>query len=55
MMKVTGLKQAAMSCLGEVKVKDIILYKLLEEPGKAGFDGRNSQIQGARTGIQVRE
>lgn len=41
MMKVTGLKQAAMSCL-EVKVKDIILYKLLEEPGKAGFDDRNS-------------
>lgn len=49
MMKVTGRKQAAMICLGEVKVKGIILY-LLEEPGEAGFSGRSSQIQGARAG-----
>ena len=55
MMKVTGLKQAALSCLGEVKVKGIILYMLLEEPGEAGFGDRSSQIQGARAGIQVRD
>lgn len=54
MMKVTDLKQAAMSCLGEVKVKGVILFMLLEEPGEAGFDDRNSQIQGARAGIQLR-
>lgn len=47
-MKVTGLKQAAMSCFGEVK--GIIL---LEEPGEAGFGDRSSQIQGARAGIQA--
>lgn len=54
-MKVPGLKQAAMSCLGEGIVKGSVLYMLLEEPGKAGFGDRTAGYREPELGIQVRE